>query len=37
MNIPGFVANKKFCCEDIVELKNEIGSNVRLLITELRM
>ena len=31
------IANEKFYCEDIVELKNEVGSNVGLLVTELRM
>jgi len=31
------IVNENFYCEDIVGLKNEIGSNVGLLITELRM
>lgn len=30
------IANEKSYCEDIVKLKNEVGSNVGLLVTELR-
>lgn len=34
--IDNAVENEKFYCEDIIQLKNSLGSNIGLLITELR-